>query len=82
MKVPRLLSLDTANRTVRDSLLCQSIRDDMNRELASPIYKYSEALDCLTSRPEAELLQAFSRQIFPHDPGREPHIPHDSQNLV
>jgi hypothetical protein len=35
MKVPELLSLDASKGAVRLLLLCQTVSDDMNRELAT-----------------------------------------------
>jgi hypothetical protein len=58
MEAPQLLSLDAPERTIRYPLLCQSIVGHMNRELATPIYKHSKALDRLASRPLSEFLQA------------------------
>jgi hypothetical protein len=82
MKVPQLLPLDTSKRAVCIFLLCQSVRDDMNRELSTTGHKHSKALNRFASRPKAEFAEAISRQIFPGDFGREPHIPHGTKDLV
>jgi len=47
MEVPRLLALDASKGAIRNFLLCQAISDDVNRELAAPIYKHCNTLDRL-----------------------------------
>jgi hypothetical protein len=40
MEVPRLLALDAAKGAVSVFLLCQAISDDVNSELAAPVYEH------------------------------------------
>jgi hypothetical protein len=77
MKVPQLFPLDASNRAVRILLLCRAILDHMNGELATRTRKHSKSLNRFASWPKAEFTQAFSRQILPRNPGREPRKSHE-----
>jgi hypothetical protein len=56
MKVPELLPLDASKGAVRVLLLCQTVSDDMNRELATTGHKHGKTLDRFASRPKAKVL--------------------------
>jgi hypothetical protein len=58
-------------------LLCQTVFDYVNRELATRIHKHSKPLNRLAPRPHAEFPQGFSRQSFSRDPSRAPRKPHE-----
>jgi len=77
MKLPQLLPLDAPKSPVRILLLGQAVLDNVNRKFATPISEHGNTLDRFASRPEAKLMQAISRQIFPRDPGHVPLKPHD-----
>jgi hypothetical protein len=51
MEVPRLLALDASKGAIRVFLRCQAISDDVNRELAAPVYKHCNTFDQLAPRP-------------------------------
>jgi hypothetical protein len=61
MKVPELLSLDASKGAVRVLLLCRTVSDDMNRELATLIPKHGKTLHRLAPRPQPQFTQAVSR---------------------
>jgi hypothetical protein len=68
MEVPRLVALDASKGAIRNFLLCRAISDDVNRELAAPIYKHCNTLDRLAPGPQPQLTQAVVRQIFSRYP--------------
>jgi hypothetical protein len=71
---PLLLALDAPYCAVGQVLLCRTIIDHMNRELAARSREHGNTLDRFASRPHAKLLDTVSRQVCPTDPNGWPKI--------
>jgi len=64
---PQLFTLNAANGTIREPLVCHAIIDDANRKPVTHIAENADAFDRFASGPTPDMLQAITREVCAAD---------------